>query len=297
MAKKIWYSTPLTWYWNEIYKTQKRITPYLSDEDVFRSIKYNMLNVPLQKNESKLNRMLIAGGLDLWNEDLKGDLLHIFFAEKYLRDYLKDMKISDLESIRDYLYANGKKTEVEYTWSSELENESCVYYSIGLHVPYEKEALSFNVILYENSTIEIFFNSGQNSGIITNIHYQDSLLKEDEKSKKLCEIFRLAINTITYMKCFPESVKEGVPKITKGKEEIRSNNNVIIKPSLKILGDESTPNAKIPHFRRGYFKVLKSPKFKNKRGQVIYVSETMVRGKAKTLYTSDTLKENEIPSK
>ena len=39
----------------------------------------------------------------------------------------------------------------------------------------------------------------------------------------------------------------------------------------------------ITHFRRGYFKRLSSDFYKNKKGQIIFVHETIVNGVAKTL--------------
>ena len=38
-----------------------------------------------------------------------------------------------------------------------------------------------------------------------------------------------------------------------------------------------------PHFRRGYFKRLESDFYKNKKGQIIFVHETVVNAQAKTL--------------
>lgn len=46
-----------------------------------------------------------------------------------------------------------------------------------------------------------------------------------------------------------------------------------------------------PHFRRGYFKRLESDFYKNKKGQIIFVSQTMVKGTSKTVYTADNLDE------
>lgn len=39
----------------------------------------------------------------------------------------------------------------------------------------------------------------------------------------------------------------------------------------------------MPHFRRGYFKRLNSDFYKNKKGQIVFVHETVVNAKAKTL--------------
>ena len=48
-----------------------------------------------------------------------------------------------------------------------------------------------------------------------------------------------------------------------------------------------------PHFRKGYFKFLKSDFYTHKKGQIVFVCETMVNGKAKTVYTSDKLSKME----
>jgi len=95
------------------------------------------------------------------------------------------------------------------------------------------------------------------------------------------------------MKCFPECVTEGVPKITKDRDEERSERNVIFKLSEKVTDSEITKNSKLPHFRKGYFKLLQSDFYTNKQGQLIYVTETMVKGKAKTVSTSTRIEEFE----
>ena len=46
-----------------------------------------------------------------------------------------------------------------------------------------------------------------------------------------------------------------------------------------------------PHFRKGYYKLLSSDFYTNKKGQIIFVSETMVNGKAKTIYTTEKIKD------
>lgn len=54
---------------------------------------------------------------------------------------------------------------------------------------------------------------------------------------------------------------------------------------------ESVDGIVNPHFLRGYFKRLESDFYKNKKGQIIFVSETMVKGTSKTVYTADNLDE------
>lgn len=45
----------------------------------------------------------------------------------------------------------------------------------------------------------------------------------------------------------------------------------------------------MPHSRRAYFKRLTSDFYTHKKGQTILVKETMVNGKAKTVYTANDL--------
>ena len=42
MAKKIWYSAPLKFFWDELYGTQKKLTPNIPDEHIFRILRYNL---------------------------------------------------------------------------------------------------------------------------------------------------------------------------------------------------------------------------------------------------------------
>lgn len=286
-GKKTGYSSPLRFYWDELYKNQKKIAPLLSDELIFFFLRQNILNSPLLPNESIESRDLIITGLELWREDSKGNLLHIFFLEKYLQNFLENTPLSDLEGIRKYLYDNGDKREIIYTKTKGKAN--CVNYSFGLHIPNEKNGYAFALSLFENNTIELYFSHGKNNGVLSDKFYTDLNKKMDIQSITLSKMFRLAVNTIAYMKCFPECVKDGVPKISFPRGEDRSNNNVIFKISDTVC-DESKPQiSKIPHFRKGYFRLLKSDYFTHKKGQLIYITETMVKGKAKTVLKADNI--------
>lgn len=286
-GKKIGYSSPLRFYWDELYKNQKKIAPLLSDELIFFFLRQKILDSPLLPNESIESRDLIITGLELWREDSKGNLLHIFFLEKYLQNFLENTALSDLEGIRKYLYDNGDKREIIYTKTKSKTN--CVNYSFGLHIPDEKNGYAFALSLFENNTIELYFSHGKNNGVLSDKFYTDLNKKMDIQSITLSKMFRLAINTIAYMKCFPECIKDGVPKISFPRGEDRSDNNVIFKISDIIFDESQTQISKIPHFRKGYFRLLKSDYFTHKKGQLIYISETMVKGKAKTVSKADNI--------
>jgi len=287
MAKKIWYSSPLNLYWNELYPTQKKITPHLTDEQIYSGFKYTFINKPLEEGESSENRELLLTGLEMWKEDYTRELLHIFFQEKQLKEFLEKIPLSDLSGIKTYLYQTGKNKKVIYIKAGSQKN--CVVYSFGLHIPYETDGYAFSFNIYEDKTLELFFTHGKQQGGLTDKFYPDLLKENDAKSITLAKIFRLAINTIAYMKCFPECVVDGVPKITIDRNEKRTENNITFEISEKVAELETSGKSIIPHFRKGYFKLLSSDFYTHKKGQLIFVNETMVKGKAKTVYTSDKI--------
>ena len=289
MAKKIWYSTPLKFIWENLYGVQKKLTPEIPDEYIFAILRRNLINNALTNRENSESTELMISGLQLWWEDLRGKLLHIFFLEKRLQDFLENTPLSDLEGIRKYLYENGEDTDVVYIKTS--GQTKCVKYTFGLHIPHETNGYAFSVSLYEKNTIELFFSHGDLNGLTSDKFYRDQNRKQDEKSLTSSKRFRLAINTIAYMKCFPECVAEGVPKITLEKNEKRSMRNVIFSLSEKITDSDRTQVSKIPHFRKGHFRRFQSDYFTHKKGQIVFVTETMVKGKAKTISTSERIEE------
>jgi len=290
MAKKIWYSTPLKFMWENLYGVQKKLTPEIPDEHIFIILKRNLIKIARADRENSDSSQLMISGLDLWKEDLRGEFLHIFFLEKQLRDFLENTPLADLDGIRKYLYENGEETDVFYIKTS--GKTKCVKYTFGLHIPYETNGYAFSLSLYENNTIELFFSHNEHiNGLTSDKFYKDQNGKQDEKSLISAKMFRLAVNTIAYMKCFPECVAEGVPKITLERNEKRSERNVIFSLSEKIIDADRTQVSKMPHFRKGFFRLLKSDYFTHKQGQLIYVTETMVKGKAKTISTSERIEE------
>jgi hypothetical protein len=287
MAKKIWYSSPLNFYWNELYSTQKKITPYLTDDQIYNALRMNILNAPVANSEDSEKNELILVGLEMWKEDYLKKFLHLFFKEKLLKDFLENMPLSDLDGIKKYLYENGENKKVVYTKTKSKVN--CVSYCFGLHIPYETDGYAFMISIYEDEKLELFYSHGKNHGGLLDSFYLDLIKQNDKKSKTLTKIFRLAINTIAYMRCFPECVVDGVPKITIYRNESRTNNNKIFDISNKILEEDKSGKLRIPHFRKGHFRLLKSDYFTNKKGELVFIHETMVKGKAKTILTSDKI--------
>jgi len=291
MGKKIWYSSPLKFYWNELYSQQKKITPSFDIEKIFACLRYNLMNVPLAGTENLESRELLIAGLELWKEDANKNLLHLFFQDQHLKFFLEKMSLSDLSGIKQYLYTNGENKIIKYLKSGMQKN--CIIYNFGLHIPYETDGYAFTFTIYEDNQLELLYFHGLQNGGLTDKMYNELIGKDDKKSILLSSIFRLAINTIAYMKCFPECVIDGVPKITIDRDETRTDNNFTIGLSDKIIELGKISKSKMPHFRSGYFKLLTSDFYTHKKGQLIFVHETMVMAKAKTVYTSDKIKDIE----
>src|SRR5205085_3972263 len=127
-------------------------------------------------------------------------------------------------SLRKYLYENGKAKTIKYFNTTSQTN--CIIYSFGLHIPYEKNGYAFLLSLYENNSMDLHFFHGSQSGGLSDKFYVDLNKKKDEESLAISRIFRLAINTIAYMRTFPDCVSEGVPRISYDKNEGRSDRNL-----------------------------------------------------------------------
>lgn len=284
MARKVYYSQPLKYFWKHLYGTQKKFTPDLTDEQIFYLLKKSLLDTALGVGETQELRGLTITGLELWRKDSKGELLHIFFLDKELRDFLEETSLSDLDGIKTFLYQNGKSNDVFHTYSN-IQTEH-IFYRYTLHLPYEADGYAFSLSIAEDGAVELYFSQGENAGRMSDKYYTELNKKNDQTSLTILKMFRLAINTIAYMNCFPDCVTDGVPNNLFEKSVIKADRNVTIELSEKIKEIGNSPTSKIPHFRKGHFRFLRSDYFAKKKGQMVFVGETMVKGKAKTVSMS-----------
>lgn len=289
MAGEVYYSKPLKYFW-QLYRTHKkdgiRLTGdhSLTDDEVFDSIRKNLLYGPMRIDEIPETRGLSMSGLELWREDSKGELLHIYFLDRQLRDFLVDTPLSDLDNIKKYLFENGKINNVFHYYSNKLSEH--VTYKFALHVPNEVDGYAFSLSIEEDGAVELYFSQGENGGRMSDKFLPDMKKKDDESSLTISKMYRLAINTIAYMKCFPDCVTDGVPKNLfegSGDKDVRS---FTFRVSEKVKENTNMQMSRIPHFRKGHFRYLQSDYFSNKKGQFTFVTETMVKGKAKTVSMS-----------
>ena len=107
------------------------------------------------------------------------------------------------------------------------------------------------------------------------IENKKSIVYTDEE---INQIAHFAINLIVYISCFPDCLTDGAL------HGVKTENNHRLSTSEKVVDAmESVGGVVNPHFRRVYFKRLESDFYKNKKGQIIFVHETVVNAQAKTL--------------
>lgn len=277
MSKKIWYSKPLAKQW-ELY-----LKNYKCNQDSIEQFFKRMLQTSNNPFNDYKNNQLNSFVWSLWYSDATKKLLHLYFVDKNLKEFLENLPLPDLDGITKYIDENGLISEQGIL--------QLKYFPFGIHIPYENKYKAFAFGLMNNQFNQMVLSwAVENGGAWCSTQNYKELIEENtEEAKEITKIFRFAVNTIAYIRAFPECVKEGVPKHIK--DEIMEN-SFTIELSEKVLETiQNTESGKIvsPHFRKGYFKRLSSDFYKNKRGQIIFVSETMVNGKAKTVYPTEKM--------
>lgn len=274
------YSVPLRSMWERFHDWSIRM--HSQDAGKFYEVAYQYaLTRPTQ-----VEQQAVALQLNFWHKDYNGEFLHVWFEQKELYDFLQnDVALKELEGIKKYLSANG-----DHLTERDLYDPSISYnyvrHDIALHVPYLEEGFAFSFCLMPDNTIAIFFADDDGIGQIHESEYNTAKSREDEDGNAVERNFRFAVNLLAYMECFPECIREGVPTTNNETVYQTKGRNVRLGTSEKVLED-GLKGAKRPHMRKGYFKCLSSNFYTNKRGQIIFVRETMVKGKSKTVDMSD----------
>lgn len=285
MGKKIWYSKPLSEMWAQYNKFNHQT-------------KGTVKEFYYEKNRQIFSNPYISPGdiqshasiLDLWRLDAHKKFMHLYFKTKELRNFLADMRLADLDGIIEFLFESGETFLFSpsmdgVTSFGTVKKEKIQCYSFGIHVPYEKESkgYAFQLLYNERKELTLIWAVGQNEGWCSADNYKYNLQNKGEHSEFLAKIFRLAINTIAYMKVFPECVKEGVPKTEQSECAYTLE---VSEKVIELVATSESNRMLSPHFRKGYIKRLTSDFYTHKKGQLIFVSETMVNGVAKTVEKS-----------
>ena len=279
MAKRITYSIPLRQAWKR-YKQWCKVSKSTDGEQFFEKLcQFAYMDQNIITRTAQL-RMA-----SFWLNDYRKEILHVWLDDKELFGFLRDdVSLKDLDGIKTYLAQNGEPDEMPdpstgkpYKW---------IRYLIGIHVPNEIDGFAFGFSLdLQRNEISLYIYSDEGVGQIHETEYEAIKDKTDWEAETIKKDFKFAINLIAYMECFPECVRDGVPDTNNSNTYRYKDRSVQLGVSDKIT--ETVKGSMRPHFRRGYMKFLSSDFYKNKRGQLIWVSETTVNAKSKTVEMSD----------
>lgn len=108
-----------------------------------------------------------------------------------------------------------------------------------------------------------------------NKDYNDKIIEYSANS------IRLILNLLFYMSAYPENVLDNPPdERIEDKVDAKQSKTITVS---KEISDYLKDTELTPHLRRGHFRLLSSERFVNKKGQVVFVKSSFVKGHAKTV--------------
>lgn len=249
----------------------------LDSDLLYQKMKSDLYKLP--------NKDGLIFGFEMWFKDFQKELTHLYLVDRHLKYTLIDMNLTDLKGIKDILRSKGAQKDA-YIAKINLETK-VVTFDFSLHIPFEKFGYTFSLVLHEDSEMVLQFDDGDKTGAIPEEHYRILKNSDDKNELYLASLFRLATNLVAYVECFPEQVKDGVPH----NDPSLSHDKSFHVETVDKLNFQVNKSNKInaPHIRKAHFRRLTSDYFKNKKGKIILVQETMVNGKAKSVYTAKDL--------
>lgn len=243
---------------------------------------YQQMKSDIYKHPNKDD---LTFGFEMWFKDFQKELTHLFLVDRHLKYTLRDMNLTDLKGIKDILRSKGVEKDA-FIAKVDLETK-VVTFDFSLHIPFEKFGYTFSLVLHEDSEMVLQFDDGDKTGAIPEEHYRILKNSDDKTELYLASLFRLATNLVAYIECFPEQVKDGVPHNVPSLSHDKSFHIETVDKLNFQVNKSNKINA--PHIRKAHFRRLRSDYFKNMKGKIILVQETMVNGRAKSVYTAKDL--------
>lgn len=231
--------------------------------------------------------------LSAFIQDLNKKLPHVFIEDRNLMGFLKDIEIKDTDIVKGFITENDApyiSNELSRDWDGLNWNKLFEMASIAgintsfyaLHSPDESYLIASVRDSYANgrSTRLIVFNDSKDYSLVLFDGNEASYINKDPMTK-------LGVNFLAYINAFPECLTEGVPQNISKKSKAGYQNARVLKTSSHVLeiGNkiQNESNIITPHFRKGHFRYLRDDRFVNKKGQIVFVKASMVRGHAQSL--------------
>ena len=92
----------------------------------------------------------------------------------------------------------------------------------------------------------------------------------------------LSINFFYYLKAFPDAVSEGKPVGKSKNTGVKEPNKFTVQTDESIVEYRSQllNRGRVTHFRKGHFRFLGSDYFVNRKGDCVFIHDTLVHGRA-----------------
>jgi hypothetical protein len=256
----------------------------VSPEELFQSVCENYESILATKFDSSLSEILIDDGVGVYAIYIE----LLILQKKAVHLFLPGLDFCEwLISCVPVLEPNH---------AAALQQMLGVHVPGVLHFPTASKKISM-AFLIPKSSVPLKGNSNKEfNALITTASKEGksfglnqflvSLEGSDKGSDAARWYAKLIVGLGMYCNCFPETLRDGPPEDLKHPSfhQYESSKTIGISEKVFCFGTHESP---VAHFRRGHFRILRSEKFKNKRFQAVFVKETFVNGKSKTVLSPE----------
>lgn len=222
---------------------------------------------------------------------------HYFIKDNSLIDFFLSLDFKDLD-INNQLFNRPeilKNEKIQICVNDNFEEHGIATTSIFvLHTKKLEHSLiiRLNYSIFDNIEVDNFRIEGLYGNIVIPLYLSSdnniSLLFESggsdtEDRDQLNYFYKIMLGFFCYISTFKDNVKEGAPNDAIIYDRAQRNKTVE-ENEIIIRSNEITKKYEVsPHLRRGHFRMLSSEYYKKKKGQIIFIEPTFVKGTAKTL--------------
>ena len=207
-----------------------------------------------------------------------GHCLHLFFTGEGMHDWLKSCATPFTVEHFGVLRTVQAQPYVHDNRHNEGSTESRV---VMLHFA-GGESPCYLLMLTSDRGEEGFTGYiGTGRGL--HITFNDDLKLAKTVDEETITVIGTVAAAISYMKCFPDTVINGVPSDVKHPNHFKGlkSQSVGMHKSLVVRDGPS------PHYRSGHFRYLEAERFKKARFTTVFVHGTFVKGKSKVVLSPE----------
>ena len=286
------YSTfdwPALHFLKKLIKEQKKKSD-LPKTDIVYKLLHELEMSAFEKPVPGLNLDLFMGECGLLKALLvyEDKIVNYYLETKALYDFLRLTEIKDVQAMASVVSEDAVSTPT-LAFNGHIDEGAPVMDEdararLGMiHVPGIKTSFAFEIMasrkLIEGVAGVVIITNGDDVRLcpLSEKHYRG---KAGDWSDSAQRDVQLVGNLFMYIACFPESLIDDPPEELLGVYKNQRNKKGV---TLATHNSLISRDGVTPHFRRGHFRLLASERYTKKRGQVIFVRSSFVKGKSKTV--------------